>query len=122
MVLPPARPFPGARPWVLTRRLSLKLLAPTVLVSLVLVGACCFGALYLNYLNVKFSAVLSENVQSARVAARLETAAKELIRLFRHPDPQQHNNVYEQNQVLRELLIEADDLANYEDEIHLVSK
>src|SRR5205823_9252732 len=47
---------------------------------------------------------------------------KELIRLFRHPDPQQQNNIYEQNQILRELLTEADDLANHEDEIHLVSK
>lgn len=107
---------------MLNRRLSLKLLAPTVLVSLVLVAACCFGALYLNYLNVKFSAVLSENVQSVRVAARLETAAKELIRLLGHPGPQQQNNIREQNQVLRELLTEADELANHEGEIHYVSQ
>lgn len=107
---------------MLTRRLSWKLLAPTVLVSLVLVAACCFGALYLNYLNVKFSTVLSENVQSVRVAARLETTAKELIRLFRSPGRHHENNIHEQNQILRGLLIEADDLANHEGEIHLVSQ
>ena len=103
------------------RRLSLRLLAPTVLVSVVLVAACCFGALYFNHLTAKFSAVLSENVRSVRVATGLETATKELIRLFRQPGAQSQSSIYEQNQVLLGLLPEADDLANHEGEIHLVS-
>jgi hypothetical protein len=36
--------FPAAEPFVFTRRLALRLLAPTVLVSLVLVAACSCGA------------------------------------------------------------------------------
>ena len=46
---------------LVTRRFALQLLAPTVLVSLILVGACVFGTIYLNNLHLNASAVLTEN-------------------------------------------------------------
>ncbi len=71
---------------MLTRRLSLKLLAPTVLVSLVLVGVCTFVVLYLNYLHVSATGVVSENETSTRAAMRLEAAVSNLVHLLRdHP-------------------------------------
>ncbi len=108
-----------------TRRLALKLLAPTVLVSLILVGACLLGTLYLNSLHINASAVLSENVQSTQAAARLETTAKELLRLLRgeHDDPRGlEQQVGEQNRVAREVLVEAERLANLERESFLVGR
>ena len=56
----------------------MKLLAPTVLVSLALVVACIFGLFYLNDLHVEASDVLSENEKSTRVAMRLEMSARAL--------------------------------------------
>jgi signal transduction histidine kinase len=51
----------------------LKLLAPTVLVSLLLVAACLAGALYLNQLNVRLSQAHTENIDSTIAAANLAT-------------------------------------------------
>jgi signal transduction histidine kinase len=108
-----------------TRRLALKLLAPTVLVSSILVGVCLLGTLYLNSLHVNATAVLSENVQSTQAAARLETTAKELLRLLRagHEDRRGwERRVEEQNHTARELLVEAERLANLERESVLVNR
>lgn len=106
------------------RRLALHLLAPTVLVSMVLVSACAVAAVYLNYLNIGVSDVLRENVQSTQVAARLETTARELIRLFRSDggDSQFVDKVEEQNHILDELEIDAAELANLEHERRLVNE
>src|ERR1700732_4073652 len=68
---------------LVTRRFALKLLAPTVLVSLILVGACVFGTIYLNNLHLNASAVLTENRRSLEAAYRLETTTRELLRLLR---------------------------------------
>jgi signal transduction histidine kinase len=103
--------------------MDLKLLAPTALVSLILVGACLFGAWYLNDLHFKVSDVLSENVQSTTVAANLEITARELLRLLRgkHQNPKHFiGRVEEQNAVARGLLEEAEKLANLEHEGVLV--
>lgn len=109
---------------MLHRPLSLKLLAPTVLVSLVLVSACTLVALYLNYLNLNVSAVLSENVRSTRVASRLVTTTKELIELLRQGPraPDYAERVRRGNQDVRELLDEANELANLEHEKTLVDR
>jgi signal transduction histidine kinase len=109
---------------VFTRRLAVHLLAPTVLVSLVLVGACAFAAVYLNYLNVHVSDLLRENVRSTQVAARLETTIEELARLFASniDDTELRPKVEEQNQEIRQLLADADELANYEGERELVDE
>ena len=64
---------------MLTRRLSLKLLAPTVLVSLLLVGTCVAGVLYLNWLHVTSSRIHTENVESTQAAAQLETTVVYLL-------------------------------------------
>ena len=64
---------------VFTRRLALKLLAPTVLVSLLLVAACIAGALYLNRLHGDLSDVLSENIDSTVAARDLQTAVADLL-------------------------------------------
>jgi signal transduction histidine kinase len=100
-------------------------LAPTVLVSLILVGTCFLGTLYLNHLHLNAFDVLSENVQSTQAAARLETTTKELVRLLRsdHADPTTlADQVQEQNQTAREVLIEAEALANLERESVLVTR
>src|SRR5262245_36370300 len=91
-------------PALFARRLTLKLLAPTALVSLMLVGVCVFGAFYLSSLHVNASAILSENVQSTQAAARLEITAKELMRLLRngHEDAEAFSvHVRQQNQTAR---------------------
>jgi signal transduction histidine kinase len=110
---------------VLTRRLAVKLLAPTVTVSLALVAACTFGIWYLNYLHVNVSRDLSENVQSTQVAARLETTAEKLIALLRTRDAltaHLEQQVEEYNQEARTLLEEAHALANTELEALLVDE
>jgi signal transduction histidine kinase len=90
-----------------------------------LVGVCVCGALYLSYLHVNVSVVLSENVRSTQAAARLEITAKELMRLLgsNHPaDGAFTEKVQQQNQTARELLKEAEDLANLPGESELVPK
>jgi two-component system sensor histidine kinase HydH len=108
---------------LVTRRFALKLLAPTVLVSLILVGACVFGTIYLNNLHLNASAVLTENRRSLEAAYRLETTTRELLRLLRS-DPANRRllgeQVREQNENARTLLVEAESLANLERESILV--
>src|SRR5437660_7428565 len=74
---------PSARLLVLTRRLALHLLAPTVLVSLALVGACIFGVLYLRQLHVGVAEDFSENRESHLAATLLEATTRDLINLLR---------------------------------------
>lgn len=108
---------------LVTRRFALQLLAPTVLLSLVLVGACLSGVFYLNRLHLNASEVLTENVRSTRAAARLETTTRELLRLLRSrplDSRQFEQQVGEQNQIAREMLVEAESLANLERESILV--
>jgi signal transduction histidine kinase len=110
---------------VLTRPLSLKLLAPTVLVSLLLVGTCIAGALYLNRLHVDLSRELSENVTSTIAASNLEMTVRDLVKWLGgdHPDPQareQEVRAYEQR--VRSLLAKSRDLANWPREEELVEQ
>ena len=100
---------------MLTRRLSLKLLAPTVLVSLLLVATCLVGSLYLNRVYVKVSQGMRENVESMQAAANLEAAVAELqVRLRgEHRDPDAlGRGVARRNGQLKELLSKCDELAN----------
>ena len=108
---------------LVTRRFALQLLAPTVLVSVILVGACGFGTIYLNNLHLNASAVLTENRRSLEAAYRLETTTRELLRLLRgdHTNPQLlGEQIRKQNENARELLVEAESLANLERESILV--
>src|SRR5689334_21178332 len=74
---------------VFTRPWALKLLAPTVLVSLAFVGACIFSTMGLNYLHWKIANEFSENRQSHQAAVNLETTTRELLALLRgdHSEP-----------------------------------
>jgi len=109
---------------VFTRGVALKLLAPTVLVSLALVGACLFGTLYLSRLHVNVSEFLTESVQSVQAAAQLEAAAKELLRLFRTESHLSDfaQKVRRQNGVAEVNLNEAFTLANLPQERQLVNE
>lgn len=107
----------------MTRRLALRLLAPTILLCFLPVAACLFGALYLNHLHINASEVLSENVRSTQTAAGLETTAKELVRLLRGSEPRSEAfvaQIEEQNRQARASLVEAEALANLEREGVLV--
>jgi len=68
---------------VLTRRLPLKLLAPTLIVSLLLAGTCIFVALYLNRVHTDVSIDFVENLQSSQAAENLAQTAIELRDLLR---------------------------------------
>lgn len=99
----------------------MKLLAPTVLVSLALVVACIFGLFYLNDLHVEASDVLSENEKSTRAAMRLETSTRAMIHLLQDPNEQElPSRISEQFQQVQRDLKEAQDLANWEREKELV--
>jgi len=64
---------------VLTQRLDLKLLFPILVVCLILVGACLFGALYLSRLHVNVARDMRENFQSTQAAIVLETTIRQMI-------------------------------------------
>jgi signal transduction histidine kinase len=105
--------------------LSVRLLAPTLLVSMALVGACTFAVLHLNALHVNVARDLSENVQSTLVASLLETTTTKLVGLLRsdHSRPQRLlEQVEVLNQEARDQLQEASDLANLPDEQRLVDR
>jgi two-component system sensor histidine kinase HydH len=109
--------------FVFNRPLAIKLLAPTVLVSLALVVACIFGALSLNYLHGNLSKELTENIESTRAAQHLETITEELSRLLgaSHDRPAElAQHIDKLNQDARIPLNQASALANLEDEKRLV--
>jgi two-component system, NtrC family, sensor histidine kinase HydH len=104
---------------VFTRHLALKLLAPTVLVSLLLVMACASGALYLSHLHVDISGVLSEHIDSTLAAWNLQTAVAELLKSLRgsHDDPTAATKqLIELNRAVHDRLQKARDLANLDRE------
>ncbi|MGH9677761.1 MAG: histidine kinase dimerization/phospho-acceptor domain-containing protein, partial [Candidatus Acidiferrum sp.] len=106
-----------------TRRLSLRLLAPTVLVSLLLVGTCIGGAFYLNRLHVNVTAGMRENVASLQAAVNLERAAAELLTLFHGANRNSAtfiSQVDQRNRHLRKLLAESELLADTEPERAIV--
>jgi two-component system, NtrC family, sensor histidine kinase HydH len=111
---------------MLNRRLSLKLYAPTALLSLLLVGTCVLVARNLNQLHVNLAHELRENFESMRAADNLETNVHELINLLRD-DRRNPARLAERitaaNQKLRlELLPESERLANLEPETALVQQ
>jgi signal transduction histidine kinase len=101
----------------------MKLLAPTVLVSLALVAACIFGLFYLNDLHVEASDVLSENEKSTRAAMQLETSTRALIHLLQeHTGNDLPPKVTDQFHQVESCLTEAQLLANWEPEKELVKR
>jgi signal transduction histidine kinase len=110
---------------VLTRRLSLRLLAPTVLVSLVLVVTCVVGLLYLNRIHLNVSLIHTEHVESTLAAADLEAKTVALIQLLRsnhrHLKSLQHD-LEESYDGLNQALGGCRRLANLDREKELVGK
>jgi signal transduction histidine kinase len=110
---------------VLTRRLSLRLLAPTVLVSLLLVGTCIGGAIYLNRLHLNVTQGMRENVESMQAARNLERATTDVASLLRGPIEDLAaftRHVERRNDRLRELLAESERLADTEPEQEIVAE
>jgi signal transduction histidine kinase len=105
---------------MLTRRLHLKLLAPTVLVSLAMVVACGIGVLYLNSLQLNIARDLRENVQSTQAAARLEESTNEIMSLLRSNAAERATLVEPQTAAARGALADVQSLANRDKEKELV--
>jgi signal transduction histidine kinase len=103
------------------------LLAPTVLVSLALVGACIFSTMLLNYLHGNIAREFNENRESHQAAVSLEITTRELLGLLRgeHHELEMAaltNQLQEKNAEARRLLQSAQALANLEEEAILVGK
>jgi signal transduction histidine kinase len=108
---------------VLTPRFALRLLAPTVLVSVILVAACTFGALYLDHLRVSAAEVLAENQESTRAAENLRNSTESLIRVLRsHQDRGLAKQARELDRTIHDRLAQARNLANLERERDLVQR
>ena len=104
-------------------RLGLKLLAPTVLVSLALVAACIFALFYLNHLHVEASDVLSENEKSTRAAIHLETSTRALVHLLHEQTENDlSEKIADQLQRIQQDLNDSQVLANWEREKELVKQ
>jgi two-component system sensor histidine kinase HydH len=106
------------RPWALT------LLAPTILVSVALVGACIFSLMWLNHLHGKIAGDFSENAESHQVATSLETTTRELQALLRgdHHENELPDQLRAKNQEAKNLLSRAYTLSNHEEEKRFVDQ
>jgi signal transduction histidine kinase len=110
---------------VLNRPFAIKLLAPTVLVSLTLVGACVTAALWLNQVHTNLSKELTENVESTRAAQNLEQITDQLIQLLRKNEggaQARGSQISALNQQASDGLMAASTLANLEQEDVLVKR
>src|SRR5262249_21603635 len=108
---------------MLTPRFALRLLAPTVLVSLILVAACTFGALYLDHLRVNAAEVLAENQESTHAASELLSTPQKLLSDLRGPqEPELVTQVWKHDRRIHAQLVKAQELANYEGERQFVQQ
>jgi signal transduction histidine kinase len=110
---------------VLTRRLSLKLLAPTVLVSLLLVATCGAGALYVNHLHFDLARAYSENVASTLAAQKLEGLLHDMVDLLRDErltPKQRERRLRERTGQVLEQIEAVVRLANFDRERELVTE
>jgi two-component system sensor histidine kinase HydH len=110
-----------------TRHWALKLLAPTVLVSLALVGACVFSMIRLNEVHDNIATNFTENRESLQAATNLEINTRELLALLRGNHPEKDGKALAQRleQITGEAagwLKIAQFHANLEEEKNLVPK
>jgi signal transduction histidine kinase len=121
----PAGPFSRGRA-LLTRRLSLKLLAPTLVVSVLLVVTCGAGALYINHLHVDLSRELAENLASELAARKLRETVKEMVHQLRNGTAvtaeERPESLETLNRRVREQHRDIRNLANLEGERELEGK
>lgn len=119
----PPGPIPRARVIaVLTQRLDLKLFFPILVVCLILVGACLFGALYLSHLHVNVSEDMAENVRSTQTAALLESTIQQMIDHLRNPRAGSDEQVDRLGAEAENQRRAADALANHKSEVDLVGR
>jgi signal transduction histidine kinase len=108
------------------RLLPHRLLAPTVLFSLVLVAASTGGALYLRGRHADVSRVLTENVDSSLAALDLETTVTEMVRRLRGRSgpvgPRLAEELDQRLQSARAQLEHALELANHPQEREMVQE
>lgn len=62
----------------MNRRILIQVTAPTVVIGLLLFGACLVSAWYINRLQANMSTILSKNVASLRAAQQLEISLRQL--------------------------------------------
>jgi signal transduction histidine kinase len=93
-------------------------LAPTLLVSLALLGACAWVVLQVNDLHLNTAQALNENLRSTKAAERLENTTTNLVNLLSHnPSSSQ---IEELNDEARQRLDAVSSLANLDREKELV--
>lgn len=103
---------------MLTDKLSLRTVWPTMLVAAILLGVCITAAAYLRQEQARSAAVLGEDVDSRRVAYDLETTVDNLRVLLEHDNTQ----VDDLHHAIRNLLTRVDGFANKEEERRLVNQ
>jgi signal transduction histidine kinase len=108
------------------RFLPHRLLAPTVLLSLVLVVASTGGALYLRNLHAEVSQALAENVASALAAKEVETTVADLAQPLRGQtgpvDARLAEELTRRLATARQQLQRTRELANHEPELQRVGE
>ena len=100
------------------RNLSLRIAAPTILVSLVLFSLCVTAALFLQKQQVLSEEEQRENVSSVQAARGLETSLKDLIALLED----NNDRVGSLQKILRHHLQEVRALAEKEKEKKIVDR
>ncbi len=109
---------------MLTQRLDLKLLFPILIVCLILVGACLFGALHLSRLHVNVARDVQENFQSTQAAIVLETTIQQMIDYLdrKHSPTSTGKRLEELEKDADSQLAVADHLADHDAEKEQVSR
>jgi two-component system sensor histidine kinase HydH len=95
----------------------LRVAGPTVLVSVILFSACTATAIFLYRLHAQTAEILTDNIDSRRIAGEMESTLRGLIKSVANGDA-----VDSQNERLRELLAEAGELVNSDKERELVNQ
>src|SRR5262245_11795047 len=109
----------GTRRWpMFTDKLTRRIAWPTILVAVVLLAASATAAVILQREQARTAAVLREDVSSRTVAQNLETVLEDLVTLLRHGGA----GVESLNERIQDLLIEANSLADKEEEKGLVDR
>ena len=103
---------------MLKDKIALRIVGPTFLVAVLLLGACATTVIYLIQQQAASANLLRENVGSRRVAQELETSMGDLLALLRTGD----HHVDALDDRIRSLLAEARKFADKPEEQKLVNQ
>src|SRR5262249_15133867 len=110
---------PQGRMRAMSKKLPILRVAwPTLTVSLILFAACTASAIFLYRIHAHTAEGLAEDIDSRRVAGRIETTRRNLITLIKSGSDQ----VAALHEDIERLIDEARDLANTETESELELK